>query len=317
MLAELKFVQGAVAKKNFIPALTHFRIENGYVRSFNGTLALCSKINLDIDCIPKAAPFIKAIQNCQETVSMSMTPAGRLHIKSGRFKAFIDCVDEETPHVIPEGEFFDINGESLLEAFKTLTTFIGADASRPWSNGVLLKGHSAFATNNVALIEYWVGSSFPIVCNIPKDAVNEMLRIGEAPLQAQVTDTSISFHYKSGSWLRTALLNIKWPDLEKVLNAKSNQQPINEQIYEGLEFLKPFVDKLDRVYITDGIMSTSIAEGEGASYELPKLDFQGVYQLRILNLLKGIAQSIDFNSYPAPCIFYGERVRGAIIGMRT
>ena len=55
MLKELKFVQGAVSSKDFIPALTHFRIENGTVRSFNGLLALCSPIALDIDCTPKAS----------------------------------------------------------------------------------------------------------------------------------------------------------------------------------------------------------------------------------------------------------------------
>ena len=184
MLAELKFVQGAVAKKDFLPALTHFRIEDGRVRSFNGTLALSTPIQFDINCTPKAEPFIKAIQNCKETVTMTMTPAGRLGIKSGSFKAFIECVEEENYHAEPEGEEFDIDGEALLKALQAVAPFIGDDASRPWSNGVLLKGQSAYATNNVMLVEYWTGTTFPIVCNVPKVAIREMLRIGEAPLRA-------------------------------------------------------------------------------------------------------------------------------------
>lgn len=316
MLKELKFVQGAVAKKDFLPALTHFKIEKGEVRSFNGTLALSSPINLDIDCTPKAEPFVKAIQNCKETVTMSMTPAGRLSIKSGAFKAFIECVEEETPHVMPEGEEFDIDGEALLKALKTIAPFISEDASRPWSNGVLLKGESAFATNNITVIEYWVGSTFPIVCNVPKAAIREMLRIGEAPLRAQADDHSISFHYTDGRWIRTCLLDIAWPDLNKILDVPCKPEPIDERIYEALDTIKPFVDKLERVYISGGTIATTIIDGEGASFEIEGFPHEGVYQLRILNLLKGVATSIDFTSYPKPCIFYGERLRGAFIGMR-
>jgi DNA polymerase III sliding clamp (beta) subunit (PCNA family) len=317
MLKELKFVQGAVAKKDLLPALTHFRIEGGTVRSFNGALALCSPIKLDIDCTPKAEPFVKAIANCKETVSMSMTPAGRLGIKSGSFKAFIECVEEETPHVVPEGKEFGIDGDALLNALKVINPFIGDDASRPWSNGVLLKGQSAFATNNVSLIEYWIGSTFPIVCNVPKAAVREMLRINEPPERAQVDDRSISFHYSDGRWIRTSLLEISWPNLSKILDVQCDAKPIDSRIYEGLEVIKPFVDRLERVYIHDGVMRTTPVDGEGASYDIPDFPYEGVYQLKILNLLKGVADSIDFGSYPKPCIFYGNRLRGAIIGMRA
>ena len=76
MLTSLKFVQGAVAKKDFLPALTHFVIENGTVRGYNGMLALCSPIPFDIACKPKAESLVKAIANCNETVTLSLTQRG-------------------------------------------------------------------------------------------------------------------------------------------------------------------------------------------------------------------------------------------------
>jgi hypothetical protein len=151
MLEDLRFVQGAVAKKDLLPALTHFVMENGTVRGFNGTIALCSKIAFDLACKPKAEPLIRAINNCRDTVQLSLTPAGRLSVKSGGFKAFVDCVDGETPHVLPTGKFCPLDGVALLAGLKAVQPFIGDDASRPWANGVLLKGPSMFATNNVIL----------------------------------------------------------------------------------------------------------------------------------------------------------------------
>lgn len=318
MLAALKFVQGAVAKKDFLPAMTHFVIENGVVRSFNGVLALSAPIPIDINCKPKAETFIKAISGCQDVVTLSMTPAGRLKVVSGKFKAFVDCVQEATLHAEPEGERFDFDGLKFIEALTNLAPIIGIDAMRPWCNGVLFKGHSAYATNNIILAEHWMGTAFPVTVNVPRAAIKEILRIGAPPIYGQMTEHSITFHFENGKWVRSQLLETGWPDLSKVLNAPPNKPPapIDSQLYEAIANLKPFADKLGRIYFTDGVASTSANPGEGASFELDKFFSSGIYQIDTLLALKPLANVVDFSAYPAPCVFYGDNVRGVIIGMR-
>lgn len=316
MLEELKFVQGSVARKDFVPSLTHFSIENSTVRGYNGTIALCSPIPFDIACKPKAEPLIKAIANCVETVQLALTPAGRLSIKSGKFKAFVDCVEGETPHVMPSGEHVAIDGASVLAAFKLLYPVIGTDASRPWSNGVLLVGESAFATNNVVLCEYWTGAAVPQPINVPRAAIKEMLRIDEAPESMQMDANSLTFHYSGGRWLRTQLLETKWPDLAKVLNRESNPLPLDTRIFEAMDTIRPFCDKLNRVLFRPGRIATHEDETEGASYEVEGFDHTGIYSFDMLRLLQDSVQTVDFSTYPNPCMFFGERLRGAIIGMR-
>lgn len=316
MLAELKFVQGSVAKKDYLPALTHFCIEKGTVRGYNGVLALSSPIPFDIACKPKAIPLINAIKNCVDTVSLAMTGAGRLSIKSGSFKAFIECIEGESAHVEPEGTRMAINGSALLAALKAVTPFIADDASRPWSNGVLIKGQSVFATNNVILVEYWTGIEFPQVVNIPRQAVREILRIDEPPEYAQSDGNSFTFHYSNGRWIRTQLLETDWPDLGKILDRPSKQVPVNEALFAGLEVVGPFTDKLGRVTFHEGALCTSLTDGDGARYELADLTYPGSYNVDMLASLKGVALTIDFTTYPGPCIFQGDRLRGAIIGMR-
>ena len=93
MLKELKFVQGAVAKKDYLPALTHFVIDKGMVRGYNGSIALCSPVPFNISCKPRADKMVQAIRNCNETIALAMTPAGKLSIKSGSFKAFVECIE--------------------------------------------------------------------------------------------------------------------------------------------------------------------------------------------------------------------------------
>lgn len=316
MYKQLKFVQGAVAKKDFLPAMTHFAIENGHVRSYNGTLALSSPIPLDINCKPKAAPLVQAIGNCSETVVLSMTPAGKLRVQSGSFRAFVECIEGETPHVMPEGEVIEFNGEDLLNAFKILSPFIGDDASRTWTNGVLLRNQSAFVTNNVCLVEYWIGSTLPFTANVPFNAVKEVIRINEAPTHAQLNQNSITFHYTDGRWIRSQLYTVDWPDVSIILDKPSKPLPIDGRIFEGLEVVKQFTDELGRVYFDNEALKTHLDEGMGATFDMPGFTATGVYQIEMLKLLKNVANSIDLSLYPSPCPFFGERLRGVIIGMK-
>lgn len=316
MLSSLKFVQGAVAKKDFVPALNHFRIEGGRVKGQNGMIALSGPIDLDLSITPKAVEFTKAIQACNDTISLHLTPAGRLSIKSGRFKAFVDCLSEPFPAVEPEGAEIKLDG-TFLEVVKQLAPFIAEDASRPWARGILFRGASAFATNNVVLVERWLGYNFPVAINVPKQAVSELLRINEEPERLQVTESSVTFHFSNARWLRTQTYGLEWPDVSRVLNQPGTPMPFPKTLFSAIETLVPFVGEQSKIFfMPDGSITTSESEGQGASVALDPFGALGTYNIHQVMLLQGVATKIDLTRYPAPCIFYGDRIRGALVGMR-
>lgn len=319
MLEALKFVQGAVAKRDFVPEMKHFVVQDGMVRSFNGTLALCSPIDFDVACAPQAVPMVQAIQRCEDVAALSLTKANRLRVSSGAFTALIKCVElEGLPHQHPEGKHVELDGAAMMEAIRVLTPFVGNDASRPWSNGILLRGQSAYATNNVCLAEFWLGTEMPITVNIPMAAIKEMVRIEQPPTHVQVCDHSVTFHYADGRWLRTQLYSVNdWPELRPLLERPAAPLPVPEGLFEGLEMLKPFADKLEHVHFTDGgMMRTHLEDEEGATYAVPGLHSAGIYRISMLLKLAEVATSIDFTQYPAPLMFYGDRLRGAMMGLR-
>jgi hypothetical protein len=318
MLEALKFVQGAVSTKNFTPEMKFFAIQDGRVRGFNGMIALSSPIDLDMQCAPLAVPLVRAIDNCLAgvAVGLHLTPAGRLCVYSGAFKAFIPCAElADIPEQAPSGETVQLDGAALLKAMRTVLPFVGTDASRPWSNGVLLRGSSVYATNNVTLIECWTGTPFPVEMSIPTMAVKEMLRIGAPPVSAQCDVSSLTLHYEDGRWLRTQLYEQPWPDLSKILNVPCDPVAVPSGLFEGLAALKPFVGAHGLVYIHDAVLQTHTGTDEdGASYRVEDLPGSGIFNLAMLTLLHGVADRVDFTRYPDPLIFYGPSVRGAIIG---
>lgn len=319
MIDDLRFVQGAIAKKDIVPALSHFRIHNGRIKGYNGKIAICSPIELGIDCQPKATEFIKAIQSCDSTVHLNLTPAGRLTVKSGAFKAHIGCIAEDFPDVEPEGMTVQLPG-GLLPALKMLEPMIAEDASRPWARGILFRGAFAHATNNVVICQYWLGYDFPFDLVIPHDAVNELLRVGLEPVSMQMTESSVTFHFEGNRWLRTQSASTKWPDIGRILDKEGvvpNDLP--PDFFDKLDILRPFIDELSRVYFVSGAMATHIDEGIGAKIEhdpayIGHFPTEGCFNLNQFRLLAKVAKQFDFNHSPA--LFFGDSLRGAIMPMR-
>lgn len=318
MLEDLRFVQGAVARKDYEPALTHFCIKDGKILGYNGAIALCTPTDLPLTCMPRAVPFVKAVQTCRDTVELHITPTGRLCVRSGGFTAYVDCLEDvDYPVVAPEGPVVELPDRNLLTSLSELAPFIGKDASRPWARGILLRGQSAFATNNIIAIEKWIGYTFPVDVNIPEEAVDELVRIGEEPTQIQIGTNSCTFHFPNGRWLRTQLLSTEWPDVSRILDRPSTTIPVPEGFFRALEDLSPFVDDLDHVYFLDEEVSTVPLDSVGANIKVPGVKAGGCYNIKQLRRLEGVLKEIDFSMFPDPCLFYGDKIRGAIVGMRA
>jgi hypothetical protein len=323
MLDALRFVATAVAKKDYIPELTHFKIKDGRVTGFNGVLALSSDIDVDLNIQPAAAKLLTAIRACSGVISLHMTAGGRLSVRSGKFKSFVDCLpDDAATFVQPVGETIEL-GEQFLPGIKAISPLMGIDASRPWSMGVKLQGQSMFATNNVMLAEYWHGTTLPIDVVIPAQAINELIRINECPSRVQIEPNSISFWFGDKRWLRTGLLQgDMWPidRMSELLSQVEGEQiAIPEGFAEAVDTMKPFLGEHGSVYVTPNAMATSKNEGEGSSIDivLPGIGEMQAYHHRQLELLTKVAKTIDWTTYPRPCMFRGERMRGALVGQKV
>jgi DNA polymerase III sliding clamp (beta) subunit (PCNA family) len=318
---DLRFVSGAVASKDYAEELCHLLIKDGRVVAYDGTLSASSTIDMELHAKPHAKTLAQAVKmvNEGETIALSMTPKGRLSFRSGKFKVFVDCLPNEAEMTLPmpEGEEVTITDE-LFSSITDLAPYMGIDASRPWAMGLMLRGNSTWATNNIVFVERWHGSAFPHDIILPAVAVNELLRIGKKPTKVQVTHNSASFWFGEDRWLRTALVEGEWPNIERVFSAEHSCSPFPADFFAALDTLKPFLSK-DRphVLLLENKVATTDEEGTGASVDLDMPDATGQrFNHAVLRSLEPIASRIDFSLHPAPCVFYGDKLRGVIIGMR-
>jgi len=327
MLDALQFVKGTVIEKSVTPHLTHVRIADGRVTATDGTVTLSAPIALDLQALPRAAPFVKAVAKCKDEAAIYMTDKGRLGVRSGKFRAYIECLPEEHAQMFsqPEGNVSEIDASlPLLTVLRTMLPFIGKDASREWSRGVLLTGNSCFATNNIVLIEHWLGNTaFPVHVNLPEKAIKELLRINKPPTHIQTTANSATFHYADGAWLQTRLYDLQWPNVRAMLEAAPLSQPFTHTsaLAEALRTVQELTEGLG-AYIKDGVVNTSRQDGEGASYDVDELaGVELTVNIQQAAAVCDLAQQIDFSTYPKAMPWrgktaYGGSVRGLLMGMR-
>src|SRR5699024_3239955 len=173
MLDALKFVQGAVSAKDFVPELTHFQIKQGQVKGYNGSITLCAPIALDLDCCPKAKPFVAAVNACSETARLHLTATGRLSIRSGAFRATVDTLQDPGayPDMAPEGERAALPA-GLLGTLRLLYDYSEEDAIRTWAACVLLDGEHAYAKKYIFVVQHDRPAPFPFCINVLRTTVD-------------------------------------------------------------------------------------------------------------------------------------------------
>jgi hypothetical protein len=308
LLQALKFVAGAVAKSDYLPSLQHVAIGGGYVVSFNGTVALCAPVVLDLAACPRADIFAKAIAACTEPAQLHLTEQG-LQVQSGALRVTVPCSQDTFPRVFPEG-FDCLIGGRFLPALKALLPVVSTDATKQWSNGILLRGSAAYATNNTILAEYRLGHVLPIDVNLPLAAVRALVHEDEEPTRLQVSERSATFHFSDGRWLRTSLYPTVWPQSLTSLLSHTEATPLPDGFFAALAQLEGFVDE-DVALSAEGLATYP---DNRAAVALAGLPIGSRFSHAQLAKLAELATAISFADYPQPCRFTGGDARGVIIG---
>lgn len=320
MLETLKFVRAAVCRNDLQPTLQHFRIVNGTVTATNGQLTIQAPLPVDLDCAPQAFQFFKAIAACKETISLTLDK-GRLLVRSGRFKSHVDCTDPDRfPVTYPQGAIFPISAP-IVPVLKRLLPFVSTDELRPWACGVLFVNNSAFATNNISIVEHWLPVAFPVIAHLPTEAIKELIRLRIEPVSVQVESHQVTFHLPGGAWIACQTTVHKWPDIQRVFkDAEEFKGPWTEgealaSILADVATLAPFTDEMKRVRFLPGEVSTSPPGTPGTSLACPASPGAGIFRADLLTGLEGVAAKVGLAAYPRPVPFFGQGVRGVVIGM--
>ncbi len=246
MLDALQIVKGAVSTKDLVPVLTHIALHEGRICGFDGRVYIDApaKEAAGLSCTIPAVQFTAAIEACGDTELTMEFKDTSCVIRAGTFTVRLPTGPMENfPRTDLEGAKKAIKTKGLLAAFRTLRPFIGEDASRPWSSGILMMGIKATATNNIVIAEVPLPVMMP-TCVVPVFAIDELLRLGLEPTHYAKTPEALIFYLPGDIWLRTKLIAGDWPPAAHTIirefHGKAKWKKVQPNLMAAVERVMPF-----------------------------------------------------------------------------
>lgn len=309
----LKFLS-IVTKEVGPPNETHVYLRNGFATASNGTLAAGIKITDDLFAAPNNKLMIEALSKCGQNLSITQLDNNRLSIKSDKFKAIVPCIDPNTLQFsIPDGPVGNIDN-SFKAAIEAISSVPFGATERVVDHSILMNGQSVIATNGYILIEAWHGIDLPSGIALPKDIIKSLS--SKNLKQFGFSSNSFTFWFDDESWIKTQIMAKEWPNVTAIIEGPSNPFPLPVEFWQAVSAVAPFSES-GSLYFNKERLCSHNTEGVGASFEVAGLPAGPVYSAKQLQLIKPLAETIDFIAplESGYCLrFFGSKVRGIITG---
>lgn len=317
LLQALEFCS-VVSEKLGAPYETHVGLRNNWAIAFNGIVAAGSPITEDLTCYPHNLLLIEALSKCDDNFSLTQLDNGRLSIKSGKFKAVVPCLDPDLMQTaLPDPQIVGITNK-FKEAVEAVGVLANENAQHVITGSVLMNGASVISSNRVMLMEYWHGLDLPPNIPLPKQFVAALVKCKKNLSGFGFSNSSCTFYFEDGCWLRTQLYSDTWPDVSSILNRDANLWTIDQNFFKALEAVAPFSED-GNIYSDLNLLRSHADEGVGATFECNGIPKGFVYPIKQLQIMKPYARSIDYmasgvhdSSYCL--VFQGDFMRGVISG---
>jgi DNA polymerase III sliding clamp (beta) subunit (PCNA family) len=326
LLDALKIIRGAVSDKDLVPVLTHVAVHEGRLHGFDGRIHISTPAPAlkGYSFTVPMIPFLAAVEACDGEPALQIGEA--LIVTGKKFRAVMPLGKMEA-FPMPDMEGKKIKVQGLLAVLKALRPFIGQDAMRPWSAGILFQGGVAMATNNIVLIEAETDRGMELMPRValPVFAVDEIIALGMEPQSIAVTENAAFLHYAGRTWLRTVLLEDHWPDAKAILQDCHNGatfKPVHTMLEAAVQQIVPFCPdpkhpvirfKEGVVSTLDGSISASVGGFGDAGVGL------GAFRAEPLLAVLKIAEDADWSLFPRVPFLgsaEGTPLSGVLLGLQ-
>jgi hypothetical protein len=315
LLAALKFIEPASREFGQVNQ-THCALGGNWVVAFDGVLCIADKIDTDIVAYPNTKKLIAALANCDETTQITQLDNDQLAIKSGKFKAFIPCVDAALIGLTPPDPAQYPIDDRVRTSLEIVGKLAKENAPRMVAASVLLRNGSAVATDGNLLVEHWHGWQLPDVI-LPKRLVIELANTKKKLTHFGASANTATFWFEDGSFMRSQLYTEKYPDVSRVTDTKNTQQPIPENLFAALDKIEILKDENKIVYFTAEGLQTHMGD-MGASYEMNGVPPGIAFNIDYLRLIGPYVKSVDWkvqHNMGSMAIFQGENFRAFLMQM--
>ena len=326
MREALDKVSGAVATKTIVPALTHYLVRDGLIHASNGHITAAAPFPCADTFAVVARNFEDVLRRLPDPVKLTLDDPKWIQLTARR------CRGRVARNATIEGGFLGPTGEeiaapaNLVDKMRVMRPFISDNASQPFATCLCLNGSHMYATNNVALVvtdDAGLPDKFYAMVNC--FAVDYILSRKEKLTHLQHDAGSISFFWSDGSWMRSQLLDIKFPAIEAIVDTAADPDfELTDEWKAAFDTAAAVAESCVRIY------ADRIVGGSGAIADSPNTNNAEVevectspvpedrdhtaWHPKFLAPVIAAANYWKPEVFPKPAPFAGDEVYGVILG---
>ncbi len=215
MIEALKFVlqRGEVTKEKFC------RVQSGGIFTASKVLEIWHPIEETLEVTVHTAEFLKALQQAKSDLAITQLEHS-LVVTSGDSRVACATMPGWLPTVTgPDVPCLAADGR-LIEALAAVSALLKANGE-PLHTAALIQSGSAAATDGEGLLEYWHGLTIPRRFLVPLIAIKPVCKVQAKLVSLGFTESTLTFHFDNGAWLKTRLFEDKFPDYASVFELQN------------------------------------------------------------------------------------------------
>jgi len=314
LIAALKFI--AVAQKKAGPTGIQFaHITHHWAAAFDGVLTVAAPVEEDLEACPHTLQFIDALSKAGDELSITQLSPNTLAVSSGVFRALVPCVAVEDVPIPPPDPQCAVIDDRIKAALAAVAGLAMDGAPNATYAAVLLQAGSAVATNGAALLEAWHGIDLPPGLMLPKAAASAIAKASKALTGFGYSQSSATFYFEDGSFIKSQLYGERYPNYASVLDVPNlNLWPIPEDFYRAVRAIESFSPN-GHVFFEDGAVLSRMHKEEASTYKIEGLPERMGFSAKLLLSVEHAFKKAHFDAETNKVIFYGDNVRGAVMGL--
>ncbi len=308
-------IKAALSTKGLVPELTHYLIQDGMMIASNDRVTAATPIALDAEILIPGAELEKILTRFEDP--QIIIKEGEIQFKEKRFRAKLRLPPLSTYKFSkPEDDWNDIPGD-LLTGLAMLRPFLTLDHTHAWATAACLATGALWATNSFVLCKVDCKGLQGGKKLLPAWAIDFLLQQDPAPIAMILKDHYAAFKWHDGSWMRSQLIVGEFPKNAATIlkDASGIPKEISMEWREAYARVAGLSENEIRIYADKITGGGSHSEVE---YEIPSPIPEGkkysAWDSRQLSPVLDVATHIALESWPDPSAFYGDNIKGVIVG---
>lgn len=316
LLKALKFISVAQRKVG-APHMQFSFIQNHWAAAFDGIIMAAHPIPEDLFACPHTLQLRDALSKVGEDLSITQLSAETLAVTSGAFRALIPCCSPDEIGMAGPDPQCAVVDDRLRAAIRAVAGLATEDAPQAHLAAVLVQAGSVAATNGHALIEAWHGIDLPPGLLVPKRAA---VAITLAPYELTgfgFSQSSATFYFENGSFIKTQLYGEKFPNYSQLLNAQGlNPWALPDEFFKGIKAVESFSPN-GQIYFKEGIILSQKYQNEATTYKIEGLPDGMGFSAKLLLAVEHAMQKVHFDAENTRAFFFANdnSIRGCVMGL--